>query len=655
MPRRLLLVAALAKQSDGWAKPILLLCGVASAAFVVLAIAPEASAHAIPLHAEPPNGSILLTAPRYVSVTFDSTVRVGPRNAAIRNDGTNVLDGTPRIAPGNQLVIPLRGGLADGEYTVRWSIVSDDGHEQEGVIVFGLGRTAAQPTAALTTHGFVTWQRVLMRTLFLLGVLGAAGAAFFSVAVLGGDLPRRQAHLLFVCFLLAFAGADALIHVTSAGGTRFERFMIVAAIAAGIGAAASALAPLEARLRYLVWAAAAALFVCPTLAGHALDHDQPAVIAPAADLLHLGGAAVWLGGVASLGLARTGSISRFSAYALPAVGVVALGGAARALTELSSLSQIWTTSYGRALLVKTAVFAVLLALVWLARRRLLFVQLALLAGLAVAVGTLTDLRPGRARASAVQTTQSNVPLPPPAPPRGAFVDAAQSGKLAVGFAWRSGVATITVVGPDGGAVGLPVQIEGRAAAECGRGCFTAPAGRSVAVSVAGELLVFVVPEHLRSAAAELRRATHVYDSLRSLTIDERLSSSPGNAQVSVFHERTPNRLAYKIVSATRAGVAGTEGIVIGSRRWDRSPGGPWQPSPQSPIRVPTTYWSAQARNAYSTGPGALTFYDPQVRAWYRLRVDPRTERPVSLRMVGAAHFMRHRYSVGSTTISPPSR
>ncbi len=631
--RRLLLVAALA-----------------------LATAPAAFAHAILLHAEPPNGSILLTAPHSVSVTFDSTVRVGPRNAAIRNDGTNVLAGAARIAPGNRLVIPLRGGLADGDYTVRWSIVSDDGHEQEGVIVFGLGRTAAHPTAALTIHGFVTWQRVLMRTLFLLGVLGAAGAVFFSLAVLGGDLPRRQAQLVFVCFLLAFAGADALIHVTSAGGTRFERFMIVAAVAAGIGAAASALAPLEARLRYLVWAAAAALFLCPTLAGHALDHDQPAVIAPAADLLHLGGAAVWLGGIASLALARTGTIRRFSTYALPAVGVVALGGAARALTELSSLSQIWTTSYGRTLLVKTAVFAVLLALVWLARRRLLLVQLALFVGLAVAVGTLTDLRPGSARVSAAQTTQSNVPPPATPPPAGAYVDAAQAGKLAVGFAWRSDVATVTVVGPDGGAVGVPVQIEGRAAATCGRGCFTAPAGRSVAVSVAGHLLVFTVPEHLRSAAAELRRATHVFDSLPSVTIVERLSSAPGNVQRTVYRAQTPDRLAYTIVSSTQAGVAGTKGIVIGARRWDRSPGGPWRPSSQTPLRLPNTFWTAQARNAYIAGPGEVTFYDPQYRAWYRLRIDPRTERPVSLKMVGPAHFMRHRYSVGrSPAISPPSR
>src|SRR5205085_6779448 len=140
-----------------------------------------------------------------------------------------------------------------------------------------------------------------------------------------------------------------------------------------------------------VWAAAAVLFVYPTFAGHALDAGQPAVIAPAADLLHLGGAAVWLGGVASLALARTGSVQRFAQFALPAVALVALGGAARALTELSSLSQVWTTSYGRALVVKTTVFAALLALAWLARRRLLLVQLALLAVVAVTVGALTDL------------------------------------------------------------------------------------------------------------------------------------------------------------------------------------------------------------------------------------------------------------------------
>src|SRR5207244_1665751 len=188
-------------------------------------------------------------------------------------------------------------------------------------------------------------------------------------------------------------------------------------VASGVGAAAAALAPLEQRLRFVVWGAAAVLIVCPTLAGHALDADQPALIAPVADLLHLAGAAVWLGGVTSLALARTGTVRRFARFAVPAVAVVALGGVARALTELSAVSQVWTTGYGRALLVKTAVFAALLALVWFARRGLLLVKLGLLVVIAVTVGTLTDLRPGRAR-SAVSNEQAGVAAQASPPPTG---------------------------------------------------------------------------------------------------------------------------------------------------------------------------------------------------------------------------------------------
>jgi hypothetical protein len=313
------------------------------------------------------------------------------------------------------------------------------------------------------------------------------------------------------------------------------------------------------------------------------------------------------------------------------------------LTELSSVSQLWTTGYGRILLVKTAVFSLLLALAWLARRRLLLAQLAMLVGLAVAVGVLTDSRPGRARASAVETTQSNVPPPAPAPPPGAFVDAARAGKLAVGFAWARGKPTVTLVGPDGGAVtNVPVDVKS--------------SGRTFHVTVAGTSLRFVVPATLKPAAALLHRATRVYDSLSSVTIFERLSSAPGIAQRSIYYEQAPNRLEYDIVSATQPNVAGTKGIVIGSRRWDRPPGGAWQPSSQTPFRVPQTYWSSQARNAYIVAPGVLTFYDPQIRAWFRLRVDPTTARPINLTMIGASHFMRHRYSVGSPAISaPPSR
>jgi copper transport protein len=611
---------------------------IALAAVLLLATAGSAYAHAVPLHIEPPPGATLATAPRAVYVTFDSPVRVGPRNAAVRNDGAGVLAGKPRVTAGNRLVIPLHSALDSGSYTVRWSVVSDDGHEEEGVVVFGIG--TSPKAAVLTTRGYVTWQRVIMRMLLLLGVLGAAGAAFFSLAVLGGTLPKRQAHLVFAFFLLAFVGADALIHATSAGGTRFERFMIVAAAASGIGAAAAALAPLEQRLRFVVWGAAAVLFVCPTLAGHALDSDQPAVIAPAADFLHLGGAAVWLGGVASLALARTGTVQRFAQFALPAVAVVALGGAARALTELSSVSQVWTTGYGRTLVLKTGIFAALLALVWLARRRFLVVQLALLVALAVGVGALTDLRPGRAR-SAVSSAQPNVPQPPPAPPARAYVDAAQAGPLAVGFAWLDGRVAVTLVGQDGGVVtDVPIQV--------------ASTGRLVRVSVAGTTLHFAVPATLRPAAAALRRARKAYDAAHAVTIVERLSSRPGISQTSVFHERAPDRLAYRIVSSTETGLAGRRAVVIGARRWDRTGRGPWRASSYGQIRVPLAYWGPQPQNAYYSAPNLITFFDPRTHAWFRLRLDG-SGRPAELKMTAGAHFMHHDYSFRSPVISAPSR
>src|SRR5439155_5501399 len=154
-----------------------------------------------------------------------------------------------------------------------------------------------------------------------------------------------------------------------------------------------------------------------------------------------------------------------------------------------AVSQVWTTGYGRALVVKTAIFAALLTLAWLGRRRFLVVQLALLAGLAVTVGALTDLRPGRAR-SAVSSVQPSVPQPPPAPPARAYVDAEQAGPLAVGFAWLDGKVTVTLVGQDGGVVtDVPVQV--------------VSTGRLVRVAVAGTTLHFTVPTTLRPAAAAL--------------------------------------------------------------------------------------------------------------------------------------------------------
>jgi putative copper export protein len=115
-------------------------------------------------------------------------------------------------------------------------------------------------------------------------------------------------------------------------------------------------------------------------------------------VLHVLGAAAWVG--ALLGLVLVRAAPRRRAVALAAGGVVVLGvtGVVRASFELLHLSQLWNTSYGVTLLVKTGILLVALAAGWSVRTRLRVragVELGLVAVLVVAVSVLVLLRPGR--------------------------------------------------------------------------------------------------------------------------------------------------------------------------------------------------------------------------------------------------------------------
>src|SRR5206468_8697148 len=104
---------------------------IASTALVVLAalIAPAAAwAHASLVRTAPGDGAVLGRSPAVVRVVFDDVVRAGPGIAAVKNGGVSILGGRARVERSRTLLIPLRPHLAHGDYSVRWSIVSDDGH-----------------------------------------------------------------------------------------------------------------------------------------------------------------------------------------------------------------------------------------------------------------------------------------------------------------------------------------------------------------------------------------------------------------------------------------------------------------------------------------------------------------------------------------------
>ena len=116
-----------------------------------------------------------------------------------------------------------------------------------------------------------------------------------------------------------------------------------------------------------IWALAV-----PGLSGHAGDPGG-GLLAVTLDAAHVAAAAVWAGGLLQLawvtphatrGLpeaqrsaARTAIARRFSTIALISVVVVALTGLGRALNEFSSVSEVWSTSYGQTLIVKSLLLA----------------------------------------------------------------------------------------------------------------------------------------------------------------------------------------------------------------------------------------------------------------------------------------------------------
>lgn len=619
--------------------------------FCSLAFPAAGWAHATLVRVVPENAAVLAAAPRAVRVVFDDGVRVKSGIEAIRNDGgDSVLAGKARIVGGKTLLIPLRHGLQDGDYTVLWRVVSDDGHTISGVTTFGVGAGRAPPKPALSAANGPSTKDVVSRWLLFAGLLTAVGAAFFRFAV--GPVPLR---VMLGAFLLVFLGVSGLLHDVPLS-SRFGGTMAVVALVAAFGAVFASIAPMYPVLEPVVFGLAFVLLPGPSIAGHALDRGR-SPLEVVADVVHVAAASVWLGGLVALGLSlrtagdHTATVRRFSNIALVSVAVLAATGVIRALAELDRVSQLWTTGYGRALIVKTLLLGALVVLGWINRYRLvprmrveglrrnIAAELMLLAGLVVAVALLTDLRPGRDRAAAAAAVTG----PPPLPAKGMVVQAQEAGNLAVALAVRAPGEEVTVLGSNGAAVnGLSVSVNGVTAQSCGNGCYGAfvPLRGRATVVVEGRKLTFAIPAKPRPAAELVARATRAFRTLRSVDYLERLASSPRDKVVADFTLERPNRLEYRIHG-------GASGIVIGNRRWDRTGRKPWVPSPQDPTPQPEPIWAGHVTNAFlleqTPSSYVVAFMKPLGPTWFTVRFDRRTLLPRELRMTTAAHFMKHRY------------
>ena len=609
-----------------------------AALLLALALPAAAAAHASLVRTQPLDGSVLRASPADVRIVFDDVVRRGPGIEAIRNGGASVLAGTARVVGGRTLVVPLRPHLPNGDYSVRWAIVSDDGHLESGVLAFAVGVGRPPPTAALRAEAAGAQPgAVAARWLFLGGILAAVGISLFALA--GGARDEAIALALTSTAVAAALGAADAAHgagLSTRAGTVFFAASIYGVVLALLAASAT-LAP---RVLSAALVLALPLVAAPTLSGHALDRGLPRLNV-AADVLHVAGASAWVGALVGL------VVTRRRDFRLVIAGVVVLvvSGVVRASYELLHVSQLWDTNYGRTILVKTGLLLAAAALGLWRRPR---IELVLVAGLVVAAAVLVLERPGRnvARATAPPAAAEPGP-PPPAPPADVVVVARELGAYGVALASERTRLTALVLSPaGGGADGLNVQIDGRDAAPCGHGCYRVDGahGPTAQVSVAG--LTETVDSPLDATRASVRPFVDFFRSSKSVEYVERLASSPTNAIVTRWRLEAPNRFSYSIRG-------GAQAVVIGGRRWDRdSPTGRWRESPQTPLPQPAVPFK-RATNVWQVSAYHIVFVDPSIPAYFDLELH---ERPTSLRMVAASHFMVDRYvSFGSTPRLRPPR
>src|SRR5579862_562844 len=295
--------------------------------------------------------------------------------------------------------------------------------------------------------------------------------------------------------------------------------------------------------------------------------------------------------------------------------------------------------------------------------RLLAAVAALAAG-AVAVVLAADVlrtTPGPVSvggsAPAAVATTTPAPAPNwPAPPAGAIVFSREDGARVLALAALPGDAQVSVVSGQGhGVTGLAVSVSGTRATACGPGCYraplTPPRPGAVDVRVGATRWHVVVPWSAPSGAALMARASNVWRRLESLTFSDHLASDARHAVDTTWRIVAPDRIAYDVHG-------GDQAVIIGTRRWDRAPGGRWVESQSVQLHQPLPLWVAVTDAhvvAETAATWEVTFYDPRTPAWFDVTVDKASLHTLTAQMRTTAHFMEEHYGGfdRGTSITPP--
>lgn len=379
--------------------------------FIVVLLPSVASAHAILVESSISNGAMLDIAPLDVTLRFSEAI--DPESGSIELYGEDsipiALERVTFPTP-DSMQVALPETLRPGSYTLIHKVLSvADGHTSTGFLLFSIGTDMTPVAASVSLHTANEGpggQAIAAKSFQLVSGLTVVGGLVWLVTLLlpalrvqpdpaTAPLPRRTIWViqwatlgLIVGTLAEFAlraadqGDGTIASVQYAdvlSSLATSRWGMLALLRLGV---ATLLMPLVFLAGYSRGAGEAAIglsvisLLTFSMSGHAAGTANP-LIPIVADWLHLLMGAIWFGGVLGLtlvvwGLRRASPavrtrllvrlIGRFSPVALTSIVLVTLTGVIRSLNQIPTLAEVWTTTYGRILLIKLVVLGAALVL-----------------------------------------------------------------------------------------------------------------------------------------------------------------------------------------------------------------------------------------------------------------------------------------------------
>ncbi|HEY1177444.1 MAG TPA: copper resistance protein CopC, partial [Phytomonospora sp.] len=304
--------------------PLLLALAVVIAGLSAVLFASPAYAHATVVSTTPQANATVDTQPVEVTVVFSEPVSpVANQTWVVAPDGSRANSGDA-VVRGNTLAYPLREGLPNGTYLVGYRVISADGHPIPGGFTFSIGEPSASPPSAdaLTGPDVDPTVDVLVQVNRGAAILGLALAIGPTLLLMTRWPAPRRGVLKLTATGLSTVAATAVIglylqapyttgskifgvsgeDVAAVVDSRFGQSMLLRLFAVLAGLPLLLLSLRRSPRKGDKWLLAVlglALVVSWPLAGHATTSPVPPLTV-VTDTVHVGGGAIWLGGLVAL-------------------------------------------------------------------------------------------------------------------------------------------------------------------------------------------------------------------------------------------------------------------------------------------------------------------------------------------------------------------